>query len=167
MSYMGYLSIVLIIIIISLTSVGIRKFCDDFSRYLILQRYMTCDLQQNICLCVLLDSPPRLDVTGSIKTEYSEYAEDVKMDTDYYDVAEPQVDIIQTCDAQTQTTPTLEQQVLRRLQSLEKSVNALREGWRRDQVTQQANVNRILENQNVLMEKLFGKLSKTDGKTKD
>lgn len=81
------------------------------------------------------------------------------METDYYRVNEPQVDIIQTCDVQTQTEGTLEQRILQKLNALENSINVLRDDVRRDRETQNAlmenHIRILLENQKTLIEKFF------------
>jgi len=116
-------------------------------------------------LCeVVSNSPPRLDiaensvVTNTIKTEY---VDDMKMDTDFYRMTEPQVDIIQTCDVQTQTDCTTEQLLLQKLNALETGLNVLREDVRRDRemqnVMMEKYVRRMLENQKTLMENFFAK----------
>jgi len=93
-----------------------------------------------------------------IKTEYMD---DTKMDADFYRVTEPQVDIIQTCDVQTQTDCTTEQLVLQKLNALETGLNVLREDVRRDRemqnVMMEKYVRRMLENQKALMEGFFAK----------
>lgn len=98
----------------------------------------------------------------NIKTEFSDYNEDSKMDTDFYSMAEPQVDIIQTCDAQTQTTSTSEQQIMQKLQTLEKTIKNLREDWRRDRETQNAlmeqRFKKTFENHKVLIEEVLKKM---------
>lgn len=100
-----------------------------------------------------------MDAVDIIKTEY---VEDMRMETDFYRVNEPQVDIIQTCDIQTQTEATPEQQVLQQLHSLEHSMRALREDWRRDRekqnVMMEKNLRRMLENQKKLMDEFFVKI---------
>ncbi|XP_022169723.1 uncharacterized protein LOC111033341 [Myzus persicae] len=110
-------------------------------------------------LCeVVSNSPPRLDTAESIKTEY---LDDIKMETDYYRVTEPQVDIIQSCDVQTQTEGTPEQHVLQKLHALENSINVLREDWRRDRemqnVLMEKHSRRMLEHQKTLMDNFFAK----------
>lgn len=84
---------------------------------------------------------------------------DVKPDVDFYAAAEPQVDIIQSSDAQTQTSCTPEQQVLRRLQALEAAVSGLRDDMRRDREARQSvadrHVKRILDGQRALVDKFL------------
>lgn len=111
-----------------------------------------------------VDSPPRIDdeVVENIKTEYIEDSR--MMDADYYcRVAEPQVDIIQSCDAQTQTDRSPEQLILQKLHALENSIIALKEDCRKDRETQntmmQKQFRRMLDNQRALMEDFFGKSS--------
>lgn len=81
------------------------------------------------------------------------------METDLYRINEPQVDIIQTSNVQTQTDTTYEQQVLQKLHALENSIHTLREDWRRDRETQNALMEKhtktMLDNQKELMDKLF------------
>lgn len=90
-------------------------------------------------------------------TGYDGY--DVKTEPDFYAAAEPQVDIIQSSDAQTQTECTPEQQVLRRLQALEAAVNGLREDMRRDREARQSvadrHVKRILDGQRAFVDKFL------------
>jgi DNA-directed RNA polymerase subunit L len=106
----------------------------------------------------VVDSPPRLDAVDIIKTEYTE---DMRMETDFYRVNEPQVDIIQTCDVQTQTDTTPERQVLQKLHSLENSMRSLREECKRDRekqnVLMEKNIRRMFENQKLLMDEFFAK----------
>lgn len=111
-------------------------------------------------------------VSTSIKTEYIE--DTIKMETDYYRVTEPQVDIIQTCDIQTQTDGTLEQRVLQKLNALENGLNSLKDEVRRDRETQNAfmenHIRTLLEHQKTLLENIFEHakfafpLQKTEGK---
>lgn len=84
---------------------------------------------------------------------------DVKTEPDFYAAAEPLVDIIQSSDAQTQTSCTPEQQVLRRLQALEAAVSGLRDDMRRDRETRQSvadrHVKRILDGQRALVDEFL------------
>lgn len=107
-------------------------------------------------LLLIVDSPPRLDPvdpTNNIKTEY--------MDADFYRVAEPQVDIIQVSDVQTQTDYTTEQLVLQKLTALETELNVLREDVRRDREMQNVLMEKylrvMLESQKTLMDGFFAK----------
>lgn len=116
-----------------------------------------------------LDSPPRIDSVENIKTEY---VDDMKMDNDYYRVTEPEVDIIQMCDVQTQTDTTPEQCVLQKLHALENHINDLTEDWRRDRerqnVLMEKHMRRMLANQKTLMEEFFAKSKfKLETKNKD
>lgn len=101
----------------------------------------------------------------SVKTEY---IDDIKMETDFYRVNEPQVDIIQICDVQTQTDaiPDPNRKIFQKLQALENSINVLREEWRRDREAQnllmEKKLRRILENQKSLMENFFEKTKNKD-----
>lgn len=112
------------------------------------------------------DSPPHQnEMVDSIKAEY---IEDVKMDPDFYRVNEPQVDIIQISDVQTQTDPIPDpnRKIFQKLQALENSINVLRDEWRRDREAQNAlmekKLRRILENQKSLMENFFEKTKNKD-----
>lgn len=145
------------------------KWKVEFRPYFIVLTIVSINfvLTTNLVLS-LLDSPPRLDivdtmVSTSIKTEYIE--ENMKMETDYYRVNEPQVDIIQTCDVQTQTEGTLEQRILQKLNALENSINVLRDDVRRDRETQNVlmenHIRILLENQKTLIENFF-KHTKTE-----
>lgn len=119
-------------------------------------------------VCFVVDSPPRLDTVEGIKTEYMD---DMKMDTDFYRVTEPQVDIIQTCDVQTQTEGTPEQHVLQKLHALENTINVLREDWRRDREMQnilmEKHTRKMLEHQKTLMDNFFAKTKSHLLKTKN
>lgn len=112
-----------------------------------------------------IDSPPQNEIVDSIKTEY---IEDIKMDPDFYRVNEPQVDIIQISDGQTQTDPIPDpnRKIFQKLQALENSISALRDEWRRDREAQNAlmekKLRRILENQKSLMENFFDKTKNKD-----
>lgn len=83
------------------------------------------------------------------------------METDYYGMTEPEVDIIQTCDAQTQTDTTPDQCVLQKLHALENHINNLTEDWRRDREKQnllmEKQMRRMLTTQKTLMEDFFAK----------
>lgn len=94
------------------------------------------------------------------------------MDIDYYRMTEPEVDIIQMCDVQTQTDTTTEQSVLQKLHALENSINILTEDWRRDRERQnllmEKYIRRMMENQKKLMEDFWAKSkSQMDTKKKD
>lgn len=119
-------------------------------------------------MCFVIDSPPRLDTVEGIKTEYMD---DMKMDSDFYRVAEPQVDIIQTCDVQTQTEGTSEQHVLQKLHALENTINVLREDWRRDREMQnilmEKHTRKMLEHQKTLLDNFFAKTKSHLLKTKN
>jgi len=83
------------------------------------------------------------------------------MDADFYRVAEPQVDIIQVSDVQTQTDYTTEQLVLQKLTALETELNVLREDVRRDREMQTVLMEKylrvMLESQKTLMDGFFAK----------
>ncbi|XP_050534981.1 uncharacterized protein LOC126901999 [Daktulosphaira vitifoliae] len=108
-------------------------------------------------LCeVISNSPPHNDSVEVIK---SEVMDDMKMETDYFRIAEPQVDIIQTCDVHTQTDSSAEQLMYQKLQSLENQIKDLKEDWRRERTKQnklmEKQMRDMLENQKTLMDAFF------------
>ncbi|XP_050435990.1 uncharacterized protein LOC126842844 isoform X2 [Adelges cooleyi] len=121
-------------------------------------------------LCeVISNSPPRHDTGEGIKGEFmnsvdgikTEIVDDDKMETDFYRMAEPQVDIIQTYDVHTQTDSTPEQLMYQKCQSLEKQIKDLKEELRRDRnkqvKLQDKHMRDLLENQKTLMDEYFTK----------
>lgn len=96
----------------------------------------------------------------------------MRMETEFFRVNEPQVDIIQTCDVQTQTEATPERQVLQKLHLLEHSMRVLREDWRRDRekqnVLMEKNMRRMFDNQKTLMDEFYAKTKRLlEAKIKD